>query len=126
MDNWNNDMDNQNMNNMGNMGGMGGDFNNRFNYGADTQNNGETPGFVKYLILSILETLCCCQIAGIIGIVFTVLFNSAYKSGNIADFESKQKIAKVVLLIGLGIGIVANLIVGLLYGASIMGVIMGA
>lgn len=123
MDNWNNDMDNQNMNNMGD---MGRNFNNQFNYGADTQNNGETPGFVKYLILSILETLCCSWIPGVIGIIFTVLFNSAYKSGNIADYKSKKKIAKVALWIGLALGLVVNLLLGFAYGASIVAAIMGA
>ena len=116
-------MDNQNMNNMGD---MGRNFNNQFNYGADTQNNGETPGFVKYLILSILETLCCSWIPGVIGIIFTVLFNSAYKSGNIADYKSKKKIAKVALWIGLALGLVVNLLLGFAYGASIVAAIMGA
>lgn len=124
MDNWNNNMgmDNTNSTNMEyNYGGT-----NNMNNMGETPTNGDAPGFIKYLVLSILETLCCSWIPGVIGIIFTVLFNSAYKSGNIADYESKKKIAKVALWIGLAVGIIANLLIGFLYGASILGAIMGA
>lgn len=38
---------------------------------------------------------------GIIGIIFSVLANSAYKSGNIADAQEKNRTAKIMTIISL-------------------------
>ena len=54
-------------------------------------------GVVKpkdYLVESILVTLFCCMVFGILGIVYSVQANSAFSSGNITaanDFSSKAK-----------------------------------
>ena len=47
-----------------------------------------------YLVESILVTICCCMVFGILGIVYSVQANSAFSSGNIAaanEFSSKAK-----------------------------------
>ena len=87
---------------------------------------GSAPEFTKYLILSIVEMICCCQITGIIGIVFAVMANSAFKIGNMMDYQAKIKNTKTTLLIGLAIGIVCNLLLVLVYGLSFMAGIMEA
>ena len=81
---------------------------------------GSAPEFTKYLILSILEMVCCCQITGIIGIVFVVMANSAFKMGNMMDYQVKIKNVKTTLLVGLIIGIICNIAVFGIYGASFM------
>lgn len=54
-------------------------------------------GVVKpkdYLVESILVTLFCCMIFGILGIVYSVQANSAFSSGNISaanEFSAKAK-----------------------------------
>lgn len=47
-----------------------------------------------YLVESILVTLFCCMVFGILGIVYSVQANSAFSSGNIAaanEFSAKAK-----------------------------------
>ena len=44
--------------------------------------------------------LFCCQITGIIALVFTILANSAFKIGNFADYQAKIKGAKTTLTVG--------------------------
>ena len=80
------------------------------------QMNQKTPGFTKYLILSILQTLCCCQITGIIALVFTLFANSAFKKGDIADYQYKIKGARTSLIIGLVIGILVTIFIAVVYG----------
>ena len=56
-----------------------------------------SSGVVKpkdYLVESILVTLFCCMIFGILGIVYSVQANSAFSSGNITaanEFSAKAK-----------------------------------
>lgn len=40
------------------------------------------PWFIKYLLLSIFQLFCCCQITGILGLIFTIMGNSAYEKGD--------------------------------------------
>lgn len=78
-------------------------------------NTQSTPGFTKYLILSILQMLCCCQITGIIALVFTILANSAFKIGNLAEYQSKIKGAKTTLIVGLIVAAVIYIIFIIVY-----------
>ena len=93
----------------------------RLNNGYYNQNmnqmNQKTPGFTKYLILSILQTLCCCQITGIIAFVFTLFANSAFKKGDMMDYQSKLKGARTSLIVGLVIGVIATIFIVVVYGA---------
>ena len=72
------------------------------------------PDFTKRIILSIVQLLCCCQITGIISLVFFILANNSYKAGIDEDYNAKCKIAKTSQIIGwiLGIGV---LMLALLY-----------
>ena len=76
-----------------------------------------TPEFTKYLILSIIQLLCCCQITGIIALVFTILANSSFKIGNLVDYQSKIQSAKTVLTVGWIVAAVIYIIVIVMYGA---------
>ena len=113
------------MNNINNMNYNQGDNMNysQNNYSMNNQIQGSTPGFTKYLTLSILQLACCSQVPGIIALVFTILFNSAYKRGDMTDYESKKKNAKIALIIGLVIGVLANIVIMGIYGVSLMATI---
>lgn len=73
------------------------------------------PEFTKYLVLSIIQLLCCNQITGIVALVFTILANSAFKIGNILDYQSKIKGAKTTLLIGWIVGILLYVFIFVIY-----------
>lgn len=76
--------------------------------------------FGLMLGLSIAELVCCFPICGIIGIIFTVLANNAYKEGDYTTYEEKAKQVKITLIIGLVIGLIMNILFMVLYGAVIM------
>lgn len=76
--------------------------------------------FGLMLGLSIAELLCCFPICGIIGIIFTVLANNAYKEGDYTTYEEKAKQVKITLIVGLIVGLILNILVMVLYGATIM------
>ena len=68
------------------------------------------PSGTTYLILAILETLCCCLPIGIVAIIFAALGMSAEKNGNYTDAMDKYGKAKLWLIIGLVLGILLNII----------------
>ena len=77
------------------------------NMGAPLDNNGNPMKnrFGLKLTFSILEILCFNMIAtvcGILGCVFTVNANKAYKEGRWEDFKSARKASNVSLWIGFG------------------------
>lgn len=74
--------------------------------------------FTKYLVLSIIQLLCCCQITGIIALVFTILANSSFKVGNLMDYQSKIKSAKTTLTVGWIVAAVIYIIVIIMYAAT--------
>ena len=57
-----------------------------------------------YLIWAILETVCCCQPFGIVGIIFSIQANSAKKFGNVNEAMAKSKTAKKFLIWGAILG----------------------
>lgn len=75
--------------------------------------------FGLMLGLSIAELCCCFPITGIIGIIFAVIANNAYKAGDYETYEAKAKTVKIVLLVGLGLGIVIGILTMVLYGGMI-------
>ena len=69
-------------------------------------------GFVLIMELS------CGFFFGAIGIIFSALANSAYKSGNIVDAQEKNRTAKIMTIISLvinGLGLLLTLIIIILY-----------
>lgn len=67
------------------------------NYG---QNNNQGWGFGIFIAISILELLFCGVIWGILGIVFSVQANDAYKTGDMPAFEKRKIYARNCLIIG--------------------------
>lgn len=67
--------------------------------------------FAMKLTFSILELLCCCgcniiaMIMGILGCVFTVQANNAYKENRWEEFRSKSKTASIFLWVGFGFAV---------------------
>lgn len=83
---------------------------------AGTTEKGNNPATL-WLILNIVSTvLCCCtNVVSIIGIVFAALGMSSFNKGDIADCESKTKVAKIMFFISLGFGVL-SLIIALVSG----------
>ncbi|WP_435578675.1 CD225/dispanin family protein [Gilvibacter sp.] len=78
----------------------------------------------NYLVESILVTIFCCLIFGIIGIVNAAKVNSEYEAGNIEGAIAASKQAKTWTLWGFIIGILGYLIVAFIYfvlGLAILG-----
>ena len=78
----------------------------------------------NYLVESILVTIFCCLIFGIIGIVNAAKVNSEYEAGNYEGALAASKQAKTWTLWGFIIGLAGLVIVGFLYlvmGIAILG-----
>ena len=59
-----------------------------------------------WLIQSILVTIFCCQILGIIAIVFAAMAKGQYSSGNMAQGDEYAKTAKNFCIAGIVIGLI--------------------
>lgn len=81
--------------------------------------NEGAPKFGLYLGLSIAEMLCCGGIFGLIALIMTILGNNAYKAGDTMGGESKMKTAKILLIVGVIVGVLASIFVCVVYGAAI-------
>ena len=60
----------------------------------------QAPHVPNYLVWSILVTLFCCVPFGIVGIVYSVMANSAKQYGDFAKAIECAKKAKIWLLVG--------------------------
>jgi len=76
----------------------------------------------NYLVFAILVTIFCCQVLGIVSIVFAAQVNSKWNAGDYEGALNSSKNAKLWAWIGLGSGLALGLIFMLL---SIFGVIAG-
>lgn len=86
----------------------------------------ETPAKPKnYLVESILVTIFCCLIFGIIGIVNASKVNSEYNAGNYAAAESASKEAKKWALWGFLVGIIGIVLYIVLVFAGVIAGGMG-
>jgi hypothetical protein len=77
----------------------------------------------NYLALSIISTLFCCQIFGIISIIYAAQVNSKYVAGDYTGAVSASQNAKIWGLVSVGIAILAYAIVFFIYGAIIFAAI---
>lgn len=84
-------------------------------YNQQNYTGQKAPWFTTYLVLSILELLCCNMVTGIIALVFAIMSSSAYQIGQYIDAENKRKAAKLSLIIGLIIGVVLYVAVIIFY-----------
>ena len=78
--------------------------------GADQVGGQQPPK--NYLVQSILVTLCCCLIFGIIAIVYAAQVNGKFQAGDYAGAEEASRKAKFWCWMAFGFGLVANLIFG--------------
>ena len=76
----------------------------------------------NYLVFAILVTIFCCQILGIVSIVFAAQVNSKWNSGDFEGALSASKNAKLWAWVGLASGIAIGVIFAML---SIFGVLAG-
>lgn len=60
----------------------------------------ERPNTVRWIILSVVELLICCQLTGIIGLIFSIIGHISAEKGDFEDALKKIKIAKTTLIIG--------------------------
>ena len=65
----------------------------------------------NYLVHSILVTLCCCLIGGIIAIVNAAQVNSKWAAGDRAGAKKASEAAKMWCMISVGVGLVVNAII---------------
>jgi len=77
----------------------------------------------NYLALSIISTLFCCQIFGIISIIYAAQVNSKYIAGDYIGAESASNNAKIWGFLSVGIGLLTILVIFIIYGAVIFAAI---
>lgn len=84
----------------------------------------ETPNFnpnpnaippKTWLIESILVTIFCCQILGIISIIYAAGVESKFYKGDIAGAESASRTAKTLVLVSVAFGILTMVGLGILF-----------
>lgn len=71
------------------------------------------------LVLAIVCTVCCCLPLGIVGIVKASKVNGLYLAKQYEAAELASKEAKKWSLIGIGVGVVIEIIYMIVYGAAI-------
>lgn len=76
----------------------------------------------NYLVFAILSTIFCCQILGIVSIVFAAQVNSKWASGDYQGALNASKNAKLWAWVAFGSGIVIALVFTLL---AVFGVLAG-
>ena len=76
----------------------------------------------NYLVFAILTTIFCCQILGIVSIVFAAQVNSRWNSGDIQGALDASKNAKLWAWIAFGSGLIIALVFTLL---AIFGALAG-
>lgn len=92
------------------------------------ENQPTTPGTIperpnNYLILAIVTTFLCCNITGVVSIVYAAQVNAKWEGGNYEGAISDSKNAKLWGLIGLIGGFVLIGLMMLFYGAMIFAAI---
>lgn len=70
----------------------------------------DRPNATPWIVFSVIELLCCNLLFGILGLVFSLQGKSAADQGNIAQAQSKLKLAKIMLAIGIALTLVATAI----------------
>lgn len=76
-------------------------------YNAAPAPSGERPNTVLWIVLSAVEIFTCCQITGIISLIFSIIGHVSAEKGDYADAASKIKVAKISFWIGLSVGLLA-------------------
>ena len=74
-------------------------------YQAEPVVNGERPNTVLWIVLAAVEIFTCCQLTGIISLIFAILGHVAADKGDFAEAAGKIKTAKIWFWVGLGLGL---------------------
>jgi hypothetical protein len=88
--------------------------------GQNFQPSGTPPP--NYLVFAILTTIFCCQILGIVSIVFAAQVNSKWNSGDTQGALEASRNAKLWAWIAFGSGLVIGVVAALL---AVFGVLAG-
>ena len=91
--------------------------------GQNYQPTGTPPP--NYLVFAILTTIFCCQILGIVSIVFAAQVNSKWNSGDTQGALDASRNAKMWAWIAFGSGLVLGLIAMILALFGVFAGIMG-
>ena len=91
--------------------------------GQNFQPTGPPPP--NYLVFAILTTIFCCQILGIVSIVFAAQVNSKWNSGDTQGAIDASRNAKMWAWIAFGSGLVLGLIAMILALFGVFAGIMG-
>ena len=87
---------------------------------AGPMSNMSAPGFTKWLIISILQMMCCNQLTGIICLVMVLMADSDFKRGIMADYQGKMKTVKILTAIGVIFSFIIIVLYMILIGFSII------
>jgi len=80
----------------------------------------------NYLVFAILTTIFCCQILGIVSIVFAALVNSRWNSGDFQGALDASRNAKLWAWIAFGSGFVVVIIFAILaFFGALAGILRG-
>jgi len=82
---------------------------------------GFQPQISNYLVWSIITTVCCCLIPGIIAIVKSSEVNTRLAAGDFAGAKNASDMARNLNIIGMvlgGLGILAYIIIVFLFGVG--------
>ncbi|RNC87119.1 MAG: CD225/dispanin family protein [Winogradskyella sp.] len=74
----------------------------------------------NYLVLAIITTFLCCNVTGVVSIIYAAQVNAKWEGGNYQGAISDSKNAKLWGLIGLIGGFVLIALMMLFYGAAII------
>jgi hypothetical protein len=69
----------------------------------------QTTSIPSYLIPSILVTLCCCQIPGIVAIVYAAQVNGLIRAGEFAGARRASRLAWIWVWVAFGIGVLVGI-----------------
>lgn len=78
------------------------------------------PGFTKWLIISIMQMMCCNQLTGIVCLILVLIADSDFKRGMFADYQGKMKTVKILTAIGVIFTFVILALYMVLVGFSII------
>jgi len=84
-------------------------------YGAPGAQGTPPP---NYLVWAILSTILCCIPLGIVSIVFSTQVNSKWALGDIAGAQAASEKAKKFAMWGAIIGVIVNVIGGVIFAAT--------
>jgi hypothetical protein len=77
---------------------------------------GERPNTVRWIVLTAIEIFTCCQLTGIIGLIFAIMGHIAAEKEDYENAAKKIKIAKILFYIGVAIGVVVLAFFALVLG----------